>query len=321
MFIFAILGSIAALHGFNIWKLIGTSGRTLPGSRHLVVGIGPAASDGQMENAGAGSPWSAWWFPDRLSVQPGRHLDLPDHGCGLHRPGRNTPMDLSQQITLLVILLLTSKCGWRHGKGFIVLAATLSAVGTVPVAGLALILGIDRFMSEARALTNFIGNSVATLVVAKWCKGTRHRQDERGPSTTRRRMKPTSRNWSSTTPPSRLSPRARPWSNTTELTFTLKAAGPSGGFFAIATGAGRSWENHNRQELAKSVMLSQVAMPSNAIFTIGETMKITKLLVGLVAGTLSFAAAAQQPIVIKFSHVVAQDTQRVWPPTSLPKSR
>ena len=56
------------------------------------------------------------------------------------------------------------------GSGFIVLAATLSAVGTVPVAGLALILGIDRFMSEARALTNFIGNSVATLVVAKWCK-------------------------------------------------------------------------------------------------------------------------------------------------------
>jgi len=55
------------------------------------------------------------------------------------------------------------------GSGFIVLAATLSAVGTVPVAGLALILGIDRFMSEARALTNFIGNSVATLVVAKWC--------------------------------------------------------------------------------------------------------------------------------------------------------
>ena len=55
------------------------------------------------------------------------------------------------------------------GSGFIVLAATLSAVGTVPVAGLALILGIDRFMSEARALTNLIGNGVATVVVGKWC--------------------------------------------------------------------------------------------------------------------------------------------------------
>ena len=82
----------------------------------------------------------------------------------------NTPLDLSHQITLLLILLLTSKgAAGVTGSGFIVLAATLSAVGTVPVAGLALILGIDRFMSEARALTNFVGNSVATLVVAKWC--------------------------------------------------------------------------------------------------------------------------------------------------------
>jgi aerobic C4-dicarboxylate transport protein len=68
-------------------------------------------------------------------------------------------------------LLLTSKgAAGVTGSGFIVLAATLSAVGHVPVAGLALILGIDRFMSEARALTNLIGNGVATLVVGKWCK-------------------------------------------------------------------------------------------------------------------------------------------------------
>jgi aerobic C4-dicarboxylate transport protein len=74
-----------------------------------------------------------------------------------------------QQITLLLVLLLTSKgAAGVTGSGFIVLAATLSAVGNVPVAGLALILGIDRFMSEARALTNLIGNGVATVVVAKW---------------------------------------------------------------------------------------------------------------------------------------------------------
>jgi aerobic C4-dicarboxylate transport protein len=67
------------------------------------------------------------------------------------------------------VLLLTSKgAAGVTGSGFIVLAATLSAVGHVPVAGLALILGIDRFMSEARALTNLIGNGVATVVVAKW---------------------------------------------------------------------------------------------------------------------------------------------------------
>ncbi|MDB5858844.1 MAG: sodium:dicarboxylate symporter, partial [Ramlibacter sp.] len=71
--------------------------------------------------------------------------------------------------TLLGVLLLTSKgAAGVTGSGFIVLAATLSAVGHVPVAGLALILGIDRFMSEARALTNLVGNAVATLVVAKW---------------------------------------------------------------------------------------------------------------------------------------------------------
>jgi aerobic C4-dicarboxylate transport protein len=74
-----------------------------------------------------------------------------------------------QQVTLLAVLLLTSKgAAGITGSGFIVLAATLSAVGGVPVAGLALILGIDRFMSEARALTNLIGNGVATIVVGKW---------------------------------------------------------------------------------------------------------------------------------------------------------
>jgi aerobic C4-dicarboxylate transport protein len=78
-------------------------------------------------------------------------------------------MSLTQQITLLGVLLLTSKgAAGVTGSGFIVLAATLSAVGGVPVAGLALILGIDRFMSEARALTNLIGNGVASIVVAKW---------------------------------------------------------------------------------------------------------------------------------------------------------
>jgi aerobic C4-dicarboxylate transport protein len=74
-----------------------------------------------------------------------------------------------QQLTILGVLLLTSKgASGVTGSGFIVLAATLSAVPTIPVAGLALILGIDRFMSEARALTNLIGNGVATIVVSKW---------------------------------------------------------------------------------------------------------------------------------------------------------
>ena len=81
----------------------------------------------------------------------------------------NSQMTLLNQLTLLAVLLLTSKgAAGVTGSGFVVLAATLSAVGSVPVGGLALILGIDRFMSEARAITNVIGNGVASIVVAKW---------------------------------------------------------------------------------------------------------------------------------------------------------
>ena len=89
----------------------------------------------------------------------------------------NSQMDIVHQITLLIVLLLSSKgAAGVSGSGFIVLAATLSAVGHLPVAGLALILGIDRFMSEARALTNLVGNGVATIVVAKWVKELDHKK-------------------------------------------------------------------------------------------------------------------------------------------------
>jgi len=81
----------------------------------------------------------------------------------------DTPLSLGQQLGLLGVLLLTSKgAAGVTGSGFITLAATLAATGTVPVAGMALILGVDRFLSEARAVTNFIGNTIATLVVARW---------------------------------------------------------------------------------------------------------------------------------------------------------
>ena len=83
----------------------------------------------------------------------------------------NTELTLMQQLTILAVLLLTSKgASGVTGSGFITLAATLSVIPTIPVAGLALILGIDRFMSEARALTNLIGNGVATVVVSSWEK-------------------------------------------------------------------------------------------------------------------------------------------------------
>jgi aerobic C4-dicarboxylate transport protein len=78
-------------------------------------------------------------------------------------------LSLSQQLSLLGILLLTSKgAAAVTGSGFITLAATLSAFPDIPLAGLALLLGVDRFMSEARAITNLIGNAVATMVIARW---------------------------------------------------------------------------------------------------------------------------------------------------------
>ncbi len=83
----------------------------------------------------------------------------------------NTPLTLEQKVTILGVLLLTSKGALGvTGSGFVTLTATLSVITTIPVAGLALILGIDHFMSEAHALTILIGNGVATIVVAKWEK-------------------------------------------------------------------------------------------------------------------------------------------------------
>jgi len=81
----------------------------------------------------------------------------------------NVDLTLGQQLTLLLVAILSSKgAAGVTGAGFITLAATLSVVPTVPVAGMALILGVDRFMSECRSLTNFIGNAVATVVIARW---------------------------------------------------------------------------------------------------------------------------------------------------------
>lgn len=81
----------------------------------------------------------------------------------------NTPLGIGDQFVVLGVLLLTSKgSAGVAGAGFVTLAATLSSIHTVPVAGLVLLLGVDRFMNEARAVTNLIGNAVATIVVAKW---------------------------------------------------------------------------------------------------------------------------------------------------------
>jgi aerobic C4-dicarboxylate transport protein len=170
LFIFVVLGLIARFHGFSVWKLI----KYL--KEELFIVLGTSSSEAalprvmvKLENLGAKKSVVGLVIPTGYSFNlDGTSIYLTLAAIFIAQ-ATNTPLDLTHQLTLLAVLLLTSKgAAGVTGSGFIVLAATLSAVGHVPVAGLALILGIDRFMSEARALTNFIGNAVATLVVAKW---------------------------------------------------------------------------------------------------------------------------------------------------------
>jgi aerobic C4-dicarboxylate transport protein len=170
IFIFGVLGTIARVHGFSVWKFIKYI------KEELLVVLGTSSSESvlprmmeKMENLGAKKSTVGLVIPTGYSFNlDGTSIYLTMAAVFIAQ-ATNTPMTLTQELTLLGVLLLTSKgAAGVTGSGFIVLAATLSAVGHVPVAGLALILGIDRFMSEARALTNLIGNGVATLVVAKW---------------------------------------------------------------------------------------------------------------------------------------------------------
>ena len=169
-FIFVVLGLITRVHGFSVWKFIKYI------KEELLIVLGTSSSESvlprmmaKMENLGAKKSVVGLVIPTGYSFNlDGTSIYLTMAAVFIAQ-ATNTPMTLTQQITLLGVLLLTSKgAAGVTGSGFIVLAATLSAVGGVPVAGLALILGIDRFMSEARALTNLVGNGVATLVVAKW---------------------------------------------------------------------------------------------------------------------------------------------------------
>jgi aerobic C4-dicarboxylate transport protein len=170
VFIFVVLGAIARLHGFSVWKFIKYI------KEELLIVLGTSSSESvlprmmaKMENLGARKSVVGLVIPTGYSFNlDGTSIYLTMAAVFIAQ-ATNTPLTLTQQLTLLAVLLLTSKgAAGVTGSGFIVLAATLSAVGGVPVAGLALILGIDRFMSEARALTNLIGNGVATLVVARW---------------------------------------------------------------------------------------------------------------------------------------------------------
>ncbi len=170
VFVFVVLGGIARWNGFSLWKVL----------RHikeeLLLTVGTSSSEAalpglmrKMESTGCSKGVVGIVLPAGYSFNlDGTSIYLTMAALFVAQ-ATDTHLTLWQELGILAILLLTSKgAAAVTGGGFITLAATLASTHTIPVAGLALILGIDRFMSEARAITNLIGNTVAMLVVAKW---------------------------------------------------------------------------------------------------------------------------------------------------------
>ena len=170
LFIFVVLGSIAKFIGFNILDFI-----TYIKDELLIV-LGTSSSESvlprimtKLEDLGCSKSVVGLVIPTGYSFNlDGTSIYLTMAALFVAQ-ATNTDLTLIQQLTILGVLMLTSKgASGVTGSGFVTLAATLSVIPTIPVAGLALILGVDRFMSEARALTNLVGNGVATLAIAKW---------------------------------------------------------------------------------------------------------------------------------------------------------
>ena len=172
LFIFVVLGSVAWAAGFSVLRFIAYI------KEELLIVLGTSSSESvlprmmaKLQNLGVERQVVGLVIPTGYSFNLDGTAIYLTIAAVFVAQAMNIPLGLGDQITLLLVLLLTSKgAAGVTGSGFITLAATLSSVSAIPVAGLALILGIDRFMSEARALTNLIGNGVATVVIARWEK-------------------------------------------------------------------------------------------------------------------------------------------------------
>jgi aerobic C4-dicarboxylate transport protein len=172
LFVIVVLGAIMKYSGFSLFRLLQLI------KEEILIVLGTSSSEAalpglmeKLEKAGCSRSVVGLVVPTGYSFNlDGTSIYLTMAAVFLAQ-ATGSHLDFSHQITLLAVLLITSKgAAGVTGSGFITLAAVLPIVGTVPVAALALILGIDRFMSEARAITNLIGNAVATVVVAKWEK-------------------------------------------------------------------------------------------------------------------------------------------------------
>ncbi len=169
IFVFVVLGGIARLYGFNIWNFL----RYI--REELLIVLGTSSSESvlprmmeKMQKFGCSKHVVGLVIPTGYSFNlDGTSIYLSMAAIFIAQ-AFNVDLTIWQQLYILVILMLTSKgAAAVTGGGFVTLAATLSATGVLPIEGLALLLGVDRFMSEARAITNLIGNGVATVVVAK----------------------------------------------------------------------------------------------------------------------------------------------------------
>ena len=169
-FVFVVLGAIAWANRFSLWKLL----RYI--REELLIVLGTSSSEPalprlmvKLEALGCAKPVVGLVLPTGYSFNlDGTSIYLTMAALFIAQ-ATNVDLTLTQEFTLIAVLMLTSKgAATVTGGGFVTLAATLAAVPSVPVAGLALLLGVDRFMSEARALTNLVGNAVATIVVARW---------------------------------------------------------------------------------------------------------------------------------------------------------
>jgi aerobic C4-dicarboxylate transport protein len=177
LFIAVVLGAVAWAAGFSLWRLL------LYMREELFIVIGASSSEAvlplimeKLERLGAPRAVTGLVVPAGYSFNlDGTNIYMTLATLFLAQ-ATNTHLSLTQELTLLGVAMLSSKgASGVTGAGFVTLALTLTAVGSIPVAAMALILGVDRFMSESRALTNVIGNCVATLVVARW-EGTLDRE-------------------------------------------------------------------------------------------------------------------------------------------------
>jgi aerobic C4-dicarboxylate transport protein len=169
-FVFVVLGAIAAATGFSIVKFL----RYI--AEEILIVLGTSSSESvlprimaKLEYLGCSKPVVGLVVPTGYSFNLDGTSIYMTMAAVFVAQASGVELTLGQELGMLGVLLLTSKgAAAVTGSGFVTLAATLSAFPTIPVAGLTLLLGVDRFMSEARAITNLIGNAVATMVVAKW---------------------------------------------------------------------------------------------------------------------------------------------------------